>query len=131
MAEQEQEHYLIKRANDRVVQFDYYLLGLVFTILALGVQTASFERPYGQRWVEVSALALLLLSGIFGLARQFMAPSTIAMQAYLGRRRGLTAKMVDRREVLLRRLLWAHLILFIIGITGLMASRMLAHWNKA
>ena len=50
-------------------KFEYYLIALVFTILGLSIQTASFSGEYFQYILEFSAWFLLLISGLFGLWR--------------------------------------------------------------
>jgi hypothetical protein len=49
-------------------KFDFYFLGLVFTILGLSVQTAQFSS-WIQSLFEVGAWVALLISGLAGLSR--------------------------------------------------------------
>jgi len=54
-------------------KFDFYLLALVFTILGLSIQTATFTRTNYQ--FEIAAWLLLVISGISGLLRLEEAPN--------------------------------------------------------
>jgi hypothetical protein len=49
-------------------KFEFYLLGLVFTILGLSVQTSQFSSGV-QSVFEITAWSALLVSGLAGLSR--------------------------------------------------------------
>lgn len=50
-------------------KFQFYAVGLAFTVLAASVQTASFAGPVMARVLELVAWASLLLAGLTGLSR--------------------------------------------------------------
>lgn len=55
-------------------RFDAYLLGLIFTILALSIQTATFGASAFATGCELLAWLSLLFSGVTGLARMEIVP---------------------------------------------------------
>lgn len=55
-------------------KFEFYLLSLVFTLLALSVQTAKLGTLPVADYVEVTGWALLLISGVAGLSYVQMNP---------------------------------------------------------
>lgn len=63
-------------------KFDFYLLALVFTILGLSIQTATFTHASFK--FEISAWILLVLSGISGLLRLENAPNMYITGAMRG-----------------------------------------------
>ena len=50
-------------------KFVFYILGLTFTILALSIQTSSFEKFYFADLAEICGWLCLLVSGLLGLSR--------------------------------------------------------------
>ena len=54
-------------AHETKEKFELYLLSLVFTLLALAIQSASFGASLIKDSLELVAWGALLLSGIFGL----------------------------------------------------------------
>lgn len=56
-------------AHQTQEKFEFYLLSLVFTLLALSVQTAKFGDNIIPTIFELSGWLFLLISGLFGLWR--------------------------------------------------------------
>lgn len=56
-------------AQKQQEKFDFYLVSLVFTLLALSIQTATFGASNIADFCELIGWALLLISGIAGLSR--------------------------------------------------------------
>lgn len=52
-----------------LTKFNFYFLGLTFGILALSIQTATFQTPLPARIAELVGWVFLLTSGIVGLSR--------------------------------------------------------------
>ena len=62
------------RSNTEIAQelqskYQFYLLGLVFTVLALAVETATFNGPPLADALELLGWVFLLVSGVTGLIR--------------------------------------------------------------
>ncbi len=55
-------------------KFEAYLLGLIFTILGLSIQTAKFDAGVTAGWLEFLSWLLLLLAGVAGLSRMEYIP---------------------------------------------------------
>lgn len=64
-------------------KFEFYFLGLTFTILGLSLQTASFGECVWSDVLELLAWILLLISGMTGLFRGFWKPDLY--NSYAGR----------------------------------------------
>lgn len=72
-------------AVDVQTRFHFYVLGLTFGVLALSVQTATFDgRPVVARLAELAAWILLLTSGLFGLSRLEWIPHAYLVDAVGG-----------------------------------------------
>lgn len=57
-------------AQDLEQKFDLYFIGLIFTVLGLSVQSASFPKSGSvYPWLELAAWAGLLAAGLAGLSR--------------------------------------------------------------
>jgi len=54
-------------ANDIQSKFNFYLIGLCFTLLALSIQTANFQGSVPQTILEITGWFCLLASGLSGL----------------------------------------------------------------
>jgi len=65
-------------------KFQFYILGLTFGVLALSVQTASFNGPVPARIAELSGWVLLLTSGIVGLWRLEWLPKQYQLSGLRG-----------------------------------------------
>lgn len=61
-------------------KFELYLLGLIFTLLALAVQTAKFGASPWADGLEVAGWIALLISGLVGLSRMEWMP--VAHETY-------------------------------------------------
>jgi NhaP-type Na+/H+ or K+/H+ antiporter len=48
-------------------KFEFYFLSLIFTILALTIQTAKFGRSGAEDVLELSGWVCLLIAGVVGL----------------------------------------------------------------
>lgn len=85
------------RENQRIAheiqtKFEFWLVGLIFAVLALAVQTASFDGPKLARACELAAWISLLLAGVIGIWRLEWTPPLY----HLGSRR-------ERHEDILRK----------------------------
>jgi hypothetical protein len=60
------ERETAQRAEEK---FDFYVISLVFTLLALSIQSASFGTSHAAAIIELVGWSLLLTSGIVGLSR--------------------------------------------------------------
>lgn len=60
------EHGIAQQAQEK---FEFYLLSLVFTLLALAVQTATFGANHVKNSLELSCWLRFLVSGLAGLYR--------------------------------------------------------------
>lgn len=56
-------------AQQHQQKFEFYIVALVFTVLALSIQTANENATFLNSVLELSAWACLLLSGLTGLSR--------------------------------------------------------------
>lgn len=55
-------------AHQSQEKFQFYSVALVFTILGLSIQTASFDGHWSAKICELVSWLLLLISGLFGLS---------------------------------------------------------------
>jgi len=109
------------KANDIQEKFELYLVGLIFTILALSVQTSSFGTCRIADALELAGWAALLFSDISGLLRLEVVP--VALRYYAAKERG---KVVDEthlksieKTVSSRKSIWC----FVAGLIFLMIAR--------
>ena len=70
MAEDKNIEYAAKIAS----KFEFYLISLIFTILALAIQSSSFTKVYYQLYFEYGSWICLLASGFIGLSRMEFIP---------------------------------------------------------
>lgn len=59
----------LKIAIELSQKYEFYFLALVFTVLALSVQTAEMINKYYQYLYEIGAWVLFAISGLAGLSR--------------------------------------------------------------
>jgi hypothetical protein len=67
-------------------KLDAYQVGLVFTLLGLSVQTATFGRPVVADILELSGWLALLIAGLAGLWRLERIPELYKLYSELARR---------------------------------------------
>ena len=65
------EHAIAQQTQEK---FEFYLLSLVFTLLALAVQTATFGASLPKSALELAAWLAFLVSGLAGLWRLHWVP---------------------------------------------------------
>lgn len=58
-----------KMAAEIELKYEFYFVSLIFTLLALSIQTASFTDINVQCVMEIIGWFILMMSGIFGLSR--------------------------------------------------------------
>lgn len=80
------------KENQRVAlevqtKFEFWLLGLIFAVLALAVQTASFDGPGISRGCELLAWIDLLLAGLIAMSRLEWTPVLYKLSSEQYRRR--------------------------------------------
>jgi hypothetical protein len=69
-------------AQSVIEKFEFYLLGLTFTLLGLSIQTAGFQAsPVLSVWGELIGWALLGLSGFVGLSKVQWTASILHVKA--------------------------------------------------
>src|ERR1700675_3517520 len=76
-------------------KFELYTISLVFTLLALSVQTAKFGDSYIADSSELLGWVTLLISGIFGLWRMELKPMALSN---LERKHGVEKMLMDLEE---------------------------------
>ena len=80
---QQEENENIRIGRDLALKFDFYFIALIFTVLGLTVQTASFGNEWGQYVFEILAWASLATSGFAALSRLEYLPVAYKNQGYL------------------------------------------------
>ena len=81
-------------------KFDFYLLSLVFTLLALSIQTAEFGISNISDMLEILGWILLIISGIAGLSRMEWVP---LIRLKLGKKREFEDQIYKLKELQLER----------------------------
>lgn len=71
----------VEFARDLQVKFELYFTGLIFTLLALSIQTAAFTHNPLQNSFELAGWAALLIAGLAGLSRLEWMPTIHDMYA--------------------------------------------------
>ncbi|VAW78942.1 hypothetical protein MNBD_GAMMA15-987 [hydrothermal vent metagenome] len=107
-------------------KFAFYLVALVFTVLALAVETAAFSMSKLADGFELFAWASLLISGLSGLRRLEMMSTiySIAGKDYQGEKdRKIQGEALDNKQKFAYRWYLAHKWLFVAGLVFLIVSR--------
>lgn len=73
----------VEYARQLQEKFELYLLGLIFTLLALAIQTAKFGANDYADAMELAGWLSLLVSGLFGLSRIEWIPVTLKTHSEL------------------------------------------------
>lgn len=79
-------------------KFEFYLLGLTFTILGLSIQTAKFGNSNVADFFELLGWLGLLVSGIVGLLRGEWIPVAHSIQAQLSARKQEIHTLIEAGE---------------------------------
>ena len=79
-------------------KFDFYLVALVLTILALAIQTASFGEYIYADIIEIIGWVSLLLSGFLGLLRIESLPVLYRNKSLLDEKKKELNRLRDLRE---------------------------------
>jgi hypothetical protein len=87
------------RENQRLAyeiktKYEYWLVGLIFAVLALAVETATFDGPRAGQVCELSAWIVLLAAGVLGIVRMEWTPTFY----YLGSRKARTESLRQRLQ---------------------------------
>ena len=82
MSEQSASQLNVEIALRRQEKFETYLVGLVFTLLALSVQTASFGVSLAADVLELLSWVLLFVAGLAGLSRMEWIPELYRLASY-------------------------------------------------
>ena len=102
----QEENKNIEIGRDVALKFDFYFTALIFTVLGLVLQTASFGNKWEQYVFEILAWVFLVASGFAALARLEWMPVGFKHNGYLqveqGRleaiKRGLEGEPVVKSE---------------------------------
>ena len=107
-------------------KFAFYLVALVFTVLALGVETAKFDVSKLHNGIELSSWLFLLISGLSGLRRIEIIPRIISIggtETNTKEGKKLKEDAVDSRQSSALIYYNIHIWTFVIGIILLVISR--------
>ena len=66
-------------SNETQLRFEFYVVALIFTLLAVAVNTADFDDPGIPDMIELVAWLLLLAAGLFLLSRLEWFPQLIGI----------------------------------------------------
>jgi hypothetical protein len=80
-------------------KFEFYLISLVFTLLALAVQSASFAGNHIKNGLELCSWLFLLLSGLAGLFRLQWIP---VARIHMADKRAIEEEVFKLKELQLR-----------------------------
>jgi hypothetical protein len=80
-------------------KFEFYLLSLVFTLLALSIQTAKFEMTVPANLLELAGWIFFIISGISGLSRMQWNP---IIRITLAQRSGYEEEIYKLKELQLK-----------------------------
>lgn len=92
----ESEHGIAQKTQEK---FEFYIISLVFTLLALSIQTAKFGSSVTADIFELSGWVALLISGISGLWRMEFIP---VQRIKMAQRDDLEKKVYELKELQLK-----------------------------
>lgn len=92
----ESEHSVAQKTQEK---FEFYIISLVFTLLALSIQTAKFGSSVTADTLELSGWFALLVSGISGLWRMEFIP---VQRIKMAQRDDLEKKIYELKELQLK-----------------------------
>lgn len=87
------------RAVSTQQKFEFYALGLTFTILGLSVQTSKFGVSLVPDGLEVASWLALLVSGLFGLRRLERMPQFYELAGHLQSRQARLRMLMEAKFV--------------------------------
>lgn len=90
------EHAIAQQTQEK---FELYLLSLVFTLLALAIQTASFGSSLPKNALELSGWLCLLVSGLAGLWRLQWVP---VLRVQMAERKSIENEIFKLKELQLQ-----------------------------
>lgn len=102
-------------------KFELYLISLIFTLLALSVQTASFGKYPKADVIELLGWVLLLVSGIIGVLRLQLVP--VVLRYYAAKETGVKIDEEDLKKVENKVGSGTYIWLFVTGIVMIVLSR--------
>ena len=88
----------IEYARSLQEKYEYYQAGLNFTLLALSVQTASFDGSRLQAALELSGWVALLIAGVIALARFRMQPVAHKNYALIDKKKAMLRQFIAGRD---------------------------------
>ncbi len=107
-------------------KFAFYLVALVFTILALGVETTKFDVSILHFVIELCSWSALLISGLSGLRRIEIIPRLISIggtETNTKEGKKLKKEAIDSKQSTMLIFYKVHVWAFVIGIILLIISR--------
>lgn len=82
-------------AHELQTKFEFWLIGLIFAVLALAVQTATFTGSKTGQLCELTAWVLLLVAGLIGVWRLEWAPSFYQLGSRRARHEAIMKKLQE------------------------------------
>ena len=110
-------------------KFAFYLVALVFTLLAASVQTADFGVSLFADATELIGWLLLLISGLTGLRRIEMMPKIYSLGSLENQANGpseaheVLVKSIDKKQKSALRWYFCHKIFFVTGLVSILVAR--------
>ena len=108
------------------IKFAFYMVALVFTVLALAIETAEFGGSRIPDAFELVSWFLLLISGLSALKRIEMMPKVHiigGMFVSSEEKEQLKQETVDARQKTMLRYYKVHIWFFVLGLIALIISR--------